>query len=175
MKLARLAVAAAILFFSASESGETVLVEREHVEFAFQFLERLYAKPSLAFDEYAAMQTRRFEITDEVRVRTILTRHPNTMRGMMEQEQFTMQDLAELLALDDRTVLRESIGALRDAGFLRRVGSSYYVKTSGANAWLRRELARAGGAETPLGRMFANAGPVGGLPGDEDTGEPPGW
>jgi hypothetical protein len=56
VKLARLAVAAAAVFFSSDESGERIIVEMEHVELAYQFTERIYAKPSLAFEEYTAMQ-----------------------------------------------------------------------------------------------------------------------
>jgi hypothetical protein len=139
VKLARLAVSVATLFFS-TEAGDSIIVKPEHVEFAAQFLERLYAKPSLAFDEYAAMQRRRYEIGNVHEVARIIRRQPGAVQSLMEQEQLTQRDLSEILGLDDRNELRTAIGVLRDAGFLRRQGSSFYVKTSGANAWLRREL-----------------------------------
>jgi hypothetical protein len=52
----------------------------------------------------------------------------------------TQRDLQEILGYDDRDEMRKALTTLRESGFLRRVGSSYYVKTSGANAWLRRLL-----------------------------------
>lgn len=145
VKLARLAVSVATMFYSTDETGENIVVRAEHVDFAFEFLERLYAKPSLSFAEYARMSSRRYEITDEERVAGIMRRSPNAVRAMMEQEQFTQRDLAEVLGYEERDGLREAIGVLRDAGFLRRVGSSFYVKTSGAIAFLRRELSRESG------------------------------
>jgi hypothetical protein len=159
VKLARVAVAAAPLFFSIDEGGPNtvggsephavdptkVVVQPEHVEFAWQLLERLYAKPSLAFDEYAMMQNRRFEITHEERVRIIISQQPGAAEALMEQEQLTQRDLAEILGLEERTQLREAVGVLRDSGFLRRQGTSYYLKTSGAVTWLRRYLADTNG------------------------------
>jgi hypothetical protein len=155
VKLARLAVAAAALFFSSDESGERIIVEEEHVELAWAFTERIYAKPSLAFEEYSAMQTRRYELTDEPRVRGLLYRQAGAVRSMMEQEQFTQRDIGDILGIDDRAPLREAVATLRDAGFLRRMGSSFYVKTSGANAWLRRELAVAAGHSPGAMASFA--------------------
>src|SRR5690606_8678318 len=71
VKLARLAVAVAALFFSASEDGQSVIVRPEHVQFAAEFLEALYAKPSLAFNEYADMQRRRYELTEQSVIRNL--------------------------------------------------------------------------------------------------------
>lgn len=140
VKLARLAASVATMFYSTDEGGEKVCIEPEHVEFAYQFLERMYAKPSLAFDEYSRMQTRRYEINNEPEVARIIHRTKNAAQALMEQEQLAQRDLEEILGYDDRNEMRRDITILREAGFLRRVGSSYYVKTSGANAWLRREM-----------------------------------
>jgi hypothetical protein len=149
VKLARMSVAAAALFFSTIEGDATkILVRPEHVEFSYNFLERAYAKPSLAFDEYADQQARRFEVTDEERVRGILAREAGAARALMEQEQMTQRDLQEILGYDDRGGLRSAVAVLRDAGFLRRQGSSFYVKTSGAVAWLRRYIAAHEGRST---------------------------
>lgn len=140
VKLARLAAAAAVLFFSASPDGERVLVKAEHVEFVSQYLDKLYGKPSLAFTEYADTQRRRFQIADEVRVSEILRRHPGAMQQMMEQEQFTQRDLREILAFSDGDELRAALTTLRVSGFLRRMGTSYYLKTPAAIRWLREKL-----------------------------------
>jgi hypothetical protein len=100
----------------------------------------MYAKPSLAFDEYAKMQTRKYEIQNEPEVAKIIRHNPTAAQALMEQEQLTQRDLHEILGFDDRDELRQNVTKLRESGFLRRVGSSYYVKTSGANAWLRKEV-----------------------------------
>lgn len=140
IKLARLAVAAAVLFFSASDDGESVVVTRDHVEFAAQYLERLYAKPSLSFEEYARAKHAAHELSDPDAVGSIVRGTGDAVRQFMEQEQFTQRDLQEILAIDDRDGLRRAITALKTAGFIRRQGSSFYYKTAAGIAWLRREL-----------------------------------
>ena len=171
VKLARLSAAAAATFFS-TDDGESVTVRPEHVEFVYQFLNRLYEKPSLAFHDYARMQRRRFELQGSEGVRTILTRTENAMRALMEQEHFTQSDLQEILGYDERSDLRGAITKLRDSGFLRRVGSSFYVKTPAAITWLRTELA--GGNPPGLFDRVEQAATVQAqTAGDEDEVEPP--
>lgn len=145
VKLARLAVASAAMFFSASESGEEVLVYPEHVEFAATFLEALYSKPSLAFSEYADNMRSRYEITREDLVGRIMARNVNAMKSFMEQEGLTQRDIQEILSFNDRDELRDAITTLRDCGFLRRQGTSYYVKTPAAIRWLRDRMASTNG------------------------------
>lgn len=171
VKLARMAVATAALFFSTDETGEMIVVQPEHVEFSWQFLERLYAKPTLAFDEYAAMQRRRYEISDDAEVRRIVTARAGALQSLMEQEQFTQRDLAEILGVDDRGELRESVATLRDSGFLRRQGSSFYLKTPAAIRWLRQEISRLARADDE--REMALRGSRNGDGNDDEGREPP--
>jgi hypothetical protein len=140
VKIARMSAAVACLFFSTND-GEHVIVRPEHAVFAVEFLNRLYAKPSLAFDEYAGMQKRRFQLVGAETVDHLFERKPTAVRALMEQENFTQSDIAEIFQLDERSAVRATTTALKDAGFFRRVGSSYYVKTPAAIVWLRTELA----------------------------------
>lgn len=64
LKLARLAVAAAARVYSASDDGERIRVEREHVEFVASFLEHVYSSPAMAYDEYSDTM-RKGEVLDE--------------------------------------------------------------------------------------------------------------
>jgi hypothetical protein len=137
VKLARLAVSTAAMFFSASEDGKEIVVKPAHVQFAHQFLETLYEKPSLAFAEYADSQMSRYTITNERGVREVMLRTDSAVQSFMEQEQFTQRDIKELLSFDDNDQMRQAVTTLRNAGFLRRQGSSYYVKTPAAIRWLR--------------------------------------
>lgn len=138
--LARLAVAAAAMFFSASDDGERIIVRPEHVEFVAEYLERAYSKPSLAFAEYAEMQRRRYELTDTAEIERIVFRVPGAIHALMEQERFIQRDLQEILDYDDREDLRIALTKLRKLGFLARQGSAYYVKTPAAIRWLRRQI-----------------------------------
>lgn len=140
VKLARAAVAVAALFFSTDATGTTVVVKPVHVDFAARFLDQLYEKPSLAFTDYAHAQRRRYTLTNTGAILALIDRTPGAARALMEQEQFTQRDFAEILGTDDRTELREQVSMLRDAGFLRRQGSSFYYKTAAAILMLRAHL-----------------------------------
>lgn len=156
VKLARLSVAVAAIFFSASEDGEQIIVQPCHVEFAAQFLSNLYRKPSLSFVEYAANQKSRYVISNEGEVERIIRSAPESIRAFMEQEQFTQRDLQEILGVGDRDEIRMKITALRESGFLRRQGSSFYQKTPAAIRWLRARLSATNGhrEETDFSEMM---------------------
>lgn len=141
VKLARLAVATAMLFFSASDDGEHVIVKEEHVEFAAQFLGQLYAKPSLAFNDYADQQRRLYSITNPEKVRTILARNERAPQMLMEQTLIAQRDLMEILNYDDLKETRVAITTLRECSFIRKYsGTSNYVKTPAAIIMLRQMI-----------------------------------
>lgn len=81
----------------------------------------------------------------------------------MEQEQFTQRDLQEILGYDEREELRDAITTLRDSGFLRRQGSSFYQKTPAAIIYLRRHMAN---GSSPNGQHSMEDLIDGGLPAD---------
>jgi hypothetical protein len=140
VKLARLSAAVAATFFSSDESGQKLIIKPAHVQFAHDYLEAIYGKASLRFDEYSAMQRRRYELTEAGGIRTILDRNQHAPRTLMEQEAFTQRDLQEILSYNDRDDFRDALTKLRDSGFIRRVGTSFYVKTPAAIKYLRDML-----------------------------------
>lgn len=146
IKLARMAVAAAAMFFS-TEDGETVLVRPEHVEFAYQFLERLYAKPSLSFKEYARIQRREYEVQNEPEIRRIISRQPQAAVELMQEEMFSQAAIGQILDMEDRDEIQRTVKKLTRYGFLRRRSArGYYVKTPAAIDLLRRVLSNGNGA-----------------------------
>jgi hypothetical protein len=140
IKLARLAVAAAAFFFSASDDGERLIVRPCHVEFVYEFLEQMYHAGALAFAEYAEMQQRRHVLSNPEEVERIVGRRTEAVRILLENESFTKQDIAEIFGYDDKDDLRAGITALRESGFLARYGSTNYYKTPAAIQWLRNKL-----------------------------------
>lgn len=182
IKLARLAASTAAFFFSASENGEKIIVRPEHAVYAYNFLNHLYAKPSLAYESYALTEQKRFELklTEEM-VRTLRATGSAT-HALMEQEYLTQSDLMEVLGIDDRARLRSTITQFKTAGFLRRVGTSYYVKTPAAITWLREEIAGRhpsiasnGNGTSPLERSSDHAQLVGYFTEDPDIDSEPPW
>jgi hypothetical protein len=59
IKLARLAAACAARTFSTDATGEFIVVERAHVDAAYQFLEREYSRPSMDYQEYSRVDRSR--------------------------------------------------------------------------------------------------------------------
>jgi hypothetical protein len=139
VKIARLAVAAAGMFFSTNETGSTVQVKPVHVAFAVRFLDRAYSKPSLGYSDYADAATKRYTMRPTPDLLTIMTK-PGVARGFLDMERMAQRDVAELLGIDDRALLRERMTMLRDCGFLRSLGTSSYVKTAAAITFLREHL-----------------------------------
>jgi hypothetical protein len=174
IKLARIAVAVAAFFFSTEENGERVVVLPEHALFAAEFLDRLYGKPSLAFDEYARQAHRTYELQADAELLAVLRRSPEAARALMEQQQLTQADLQEILGYDERAELRPALSLLRRAGFLRRVGSSFYVKTPAAITWLREELTRVVAPTNGNGNGHGHPVEVSAAAA-EDAGENPPW
>ena len=175
IKIARLAVATAAMFFSADDDGTVVIVKPEHVELVGQYLDTIYAKPSLAFTEYASNMKRRYEITDNNDVTRIMRRNEGSVRAMLEQEAFSLRDLAEMLGIDDRNELRTSVWTLRNVGFLRKGANNNYVKTPAAIRWLRDEIASRNG-RSPDGDGFGGlTGHSGDTVRDHTEPEEPEW
>lgn len=140
IKLARLATAAAAMFFSTDDTGQPVIVKPEHVEFAFQFLEQLFANPSLAFAEWAGARHRENTLRNVTKVREIVGAHAPAARQLMESEVLTQGALKEILAIDDRDKIRQAITTLTTAGFLARSTGFGYRKTPAAIRWLRARI-----------------------------------
>jgi hypothetical protein len=49
IKIAKLAIAAACRTFSTDETGEKVIVTKDHVDFVYDYLEEIYSKPSMDY------------------------------------------------------------------------------------------------------------------------------
>ena len=140
IKLARLAVSAAAMFFSTDEACQRVLVREEHVEFAFQYLERMYKRRTMGFSDYARSKTRLYVLRSPEKIDLIVSRKHGADEQLYEGRQFTQRDLQEILDYDDRDELRDAMTTFRDCGFFSRQGSSFYIKTPAANRWLQDRL-----------------------------------
>jgi hypothetical protein len=67
IKIAKIAVAAAARVFSTDETCEKVVVKKEHVEYAVDFLERIYGKPSLDYRGYSRREVEDRECAEQNR------------------------------------------------------------------------------------------------------------
>ena len=67
IKLARMAVAVACRVFSTDETGELVIVKKEHADYAYQYFDRIYGKPSFDYKNYSRRELRDERVADESR------------------------------------------------------------------------------------------------------------
>lgn len=157
IKLARLAVSAAAIFFSTVD-GESILVKPEHVDFAWEFLEKLYAKPSLSFAEYAEIQRREYELANPAEIARLLSAAPNAAVEFMQEETFSQAAIGQMLDINDRDRLNEVTKKLVRYGFLRRRSArGYFIKTPAAIRYLRTVIVANGGGQQSFGESLSAA------------------
>lgn len=79
LKIARMAVALACRLFSTDETGEQVIVTKEHVDYIVSWLEQQYDKPSMSYDTWSASawDSERFPGGIEEYIADIITDMPN--------------------------------------------------------------------------------------------------
>jgi hypothetical protein len=56
VKLARISAAVAAMFYSTDVTGEKLIIKKDHVEWAYNFLDAIYADPAMGFKAYSNIQ-----------------------------------------------------------------------------------------------------------------------
>lgn len=102
-KLARIACAAAGRTFS-TEDGEHLIVRREHVEFAYNFLHHIYSKASCGYAQLSLAERERSTLRDPQAVLVCLQQVgdllPDLVSGMLEQQQISARDMCDYAGVD---------------------------------------------------------------------------
>lgn len=149
IKIARLAIAAAARTFSSDSSGEQIVVTPAHVEFAHRYLEAIYTKPSMAYDEFSLQHREATDLTPQLtqEIANALYHLQPRQRGEKGGWQrlldvlrsfrrpFLLRQLAEMLSLDEEDT-RQLMSAFVAYNLVRH-SSHGYVKTPRFIAWLR--------------------------------------
>lgn len=124
IKLAKIAVAIALRLF-ATEDGENILVTKEHVEFAYNFLEETYRKPSLDYISFSRAKQK--ETARAVNAMAEIYKYLKKYKdicyiissGFIKKQTYTE-------ALGTNSVLEEIFQILVKKGFLKERGG-YYI------------------------------------------------
>lgn len=145
LKLARLAAAVAARLFSTDETGENVLVRREHVDTALHFLDTVYGMPSFGYRRYSNRS-----ILDAARARNnqrkarnyILGNEAiqNTLLRVMGHHKFKNRDFEERGGMM-REEAAMAADDLIDFGMLKSM-SGGYLKMTAELLDLMREIRR---------------------------------
>lgn len=107
-KIARLSVALAMRLFS-SDDGESVIVKKNHVNFIEYYLNQLYAKQSMAYDQYSKIAKETTELSDEGRTKILMEFNalPNSIElinVLMDNQSFKKEDIQTQMGYDKNEI-----------------------------------------------------------------------
>lgn len=133
IKLARLSVAVAARLFSHDGTGEVVLVRKEHVRTAVQFLDRIYNMKRFGYAAHSRKELRAkasAEASRSVCRRWLLERDRvlQTLITVINDTQFRSRDLQEFGGLDQEEAA-VAVGQLLKMGMIRRRSKGYINMT----------------------------------------------
>jgi 5S rRNA maturation endonuclease (ribonuclease M5) len=149
-KIVRIATAAAMRTFSASENGEEVVVDEYHVTFAYNFLHYIYSKPCCGYSNLSAIHKERATLRDPklvfhtlkkaVQMSNNQTNMMDLIDGLLEHRKLTGTDLADFTGIDTfqiRTIISDLV---RSRALIKE--HSYYIKKPAFKTFLSALKAR---------------------------------
>lgn len=129
MKLARISVAVAARLFSHDGTGQKVVVLREHVDTAVQFLDMLYGKRWFGYADHSRKEIKSRQAAKEYAeaCRTFLLSHEGvlaTLRTVINDTQFRGRDFEEFGQMD-KDMAAQVVSELLRMGMVRRRSKGY--------------------------------------------------
>lgn len=103
LKLARIAVSCAVMCFSHDGTGETILVKKEHVDWAESFLLKCYDNEVFQLARYVEQERKLTTLTDEVIIETakLLKKYPVVIKLLLEQEECPHYNLKTMSGISE--------------------------------------------------------------------------
>ena len=137
IKLARLGAALAARLYSTIDF-ESVIILPEHIQWVHDFLCRIYAKPSMAYDLYSQEKYAEATIKDERAVRTIIRPYGvDFLKRLLQLKQISILDIEVLL--NDREKAKNILTQLYLANAIKKV-RTYYAQTPAFIILLKRMI-----------------------------------
>jgi hypothetical protein len=133
IKLARLAVAVALRTFS-TEDGRKVIVRREHVDAAVDFLDHVYGKESFGYKRHSEreLRSRARARQQKKECRTYLLSNEDVLIGLqavMQDSQFRVRDFTDFANMSS-TEAQIAVRKLHGMGMVRRKTKGYIAMNS---------------------------------------------
>ena len=121
IKVARVAVALAARLFSTDETSMNIVVKKEHVQDAVQFLDRIYDMPSFGYGEHSRelIKDRQEAEYKKKQIAQWLRGMPGLAKFLRTNPSFRRQDMEEFLNMD-RESANAVINNLWDARMVKR-------------------------------------------------------
>lgn len=102
IKLIRLSVACAARTF-ASTNGENLVVDVQHIQFVYDFLNKVYSQPSMNYLAFSKARLQEQQLKDSSVVEVIIKSHgPALVEGLLSQQYFRLQDFEDLFDLEKK-------------------------------------------------------------------------
>ena len=138
IKLAKMAVAAAIRVFS-TDNGENVIVTKDHVEFVAQAQMAAYDKTSMGYGAYSEkiFEQSNMSKSDEDAIMIYLSANPELMDAFKLLRIFSFQQLQQITGYEP-LLLREHIHWLADKKIIRVKSNGQWTFTTSGQALLRK-------------------------------------
>ena len=137
LKLSRLAVAAAAMFFSTDDEYLKVYVKPMHVQFVADFLEKIYTSRAMGFDNYSKVLFARDRLTEPEEIRRLgITKA--VVNLLLNMPKFSASHL-ETIFNCDRDLGKIKIFTLLKNNAIRPQGSHMFIKTPAFIRWLASE------------------------------------
>jgi DNA-binding transcriptional ArsR family regulator len=125
IKLARLAVSTAARMYNTPD-GERLIVEPEHVQFAYDYLNKVYKKPSLGYWDFSRQIREQEEVAEQAKPKVVeyLKKNPQVANLFLAHSAISGRDLEDLADLD-RSTVRRHLKFLAKNGMIRKSTSGY--------------------------------------------------
>lgn len=128
LKLARLATSLAARTFSASEDGQSIVIQKVHVDYVAGFLEHLYTNRYMAYDTFSEVRAADAELMYPEVITEQITKLPypvETIRGLLRTTAIREDDVASLGGCD-RDQAKSIVAMLVRNNALRRARDGHY-------------------------------------------------
>lgn len=128
IKLARVSVAIAAMFFSTDATGNKVIVTTEHVKLAAEFFDEIYSMNSMGFDKYSnyMYSKDRIKDVDEVRAMGI---SESTKDLLLNIDKLSIQQIGTVFNTADRDYIKDVTFRLLKNNAIKPYGTNLYMKT----------------------------------------------
>lgn len=134
LKIMRGAVAIAGMTYS-TDDGTNILVKTHHVDFFYNWLEKIYNKDSMRYGDWSKRELAKKVLKDEDEVNSVVK--DDIVDMLLDNDTINQSILADLTGWD-RSEIKYLFSTLNRNNAMQRVGTSFYRKTEAFNDYLIR-------------------------------------
>jgi hypothetical protein len=143
IKLAKISAAIAARTFSTDASGELLMIDVPHVQYACSMLRTLYSKASMSYDAFSRAAIASSTIPNKDPINRVFDQYGNreaTVEGLLQLHRITTDALADYVG--DPLSAKSLVGDLVKLKCMTRIETgNWYLKNPAFTSWLREQRA----------------------------------